>query len=144
MRSIALLLLCSCAAKPEWIEPEPASWQVVQHEFFDRRAGEAWLRPGKMVYLAPEPPAPVLAVEPVPSQVAVGDVVRVRAGVRSDAPMALYRVTLANRSAHLRPLGPISADVARGRRVEFVLTCDLSGPAQLEVTAVPLVLKGIE
>jgi hypothetical protein len=143
MRSLGLLLLSSCAA-PVTIAPVPASqpWILVQHEAVDRRAGDAMLQPGPAIFLCRAEESGVLEIEPVRTQFAVHELVRVRVAVRPDAPDEFYEVRLILRSAGAALLSPDRAQVRRGRSAEFRLTCDAPGAVEMEFEADALQFRG--
>jgi hypothetical protein len=138
MRSIGILWLVSCA--PRVSPPEPPAdvrWRLVQHDYVERRVGDATLRPGSMIYLAPEPGrSDVLAVDPIPTHFEAGETVTVRVMIRPSAEAARYEVQIVERSPHLQ-VRPENFELSRGEWTRILMTASSPGPAQIRLEAVP-------
>lgn len=116
--------------------PADVRWRLVQQDYEDRRIGDAVLRPGSMIYLAPEPGrTDVLAVDPIPSHFAAGETVRIRVMILPQADTGRYRIRIVDRSPHLR-VEPEAFELGRGEIQTVLLTSALPGRAELRLEAV--------
>lgn len=137
MRAGWCLFLAACAARSiEPGRPEAATWQLVQHASGEQLSGDARVVSGPMVFLAPRcSRLDVLQIDPIPTQMATREIVRVRVTVLARAPEEAYRVKVVERSSHLTLLSPEAVDLRRGESTEFVVTSDRDGPARLGLRA---------
>lgn len=138
MRLAWIVVLCACAPRAGVPEvPADIRWRLEQREEEGLRIGDALLRPGSMIYLAPEPGRiDVLAIDPLPSHFEAGQTVNVRVMIRPIAEAERYHVQAVDRSPHLQ-IEPSSFELGRGQTTRIRLTSSIPGSAHLRLEAIP-------
>jgi hypothetical protein len=137
MRALCIAWLAACSTPRPTIEIEPAEWRLVQRTPGPRIVGDARLSSGPALFLERRDTS-VLRVDPIPSQRALGEEVRIRVTVREDAPDAAYRVVAVDRSSDVRFVGTDRLELGRGESGELVVSSDRPGCAQIRLGAVPM------